>query len=293
MLVGPTGSGKTTFATQFIAAAALAGEASVLAVFEEYPEEYLRRAASFGIDLAEQIRQGKLRVIYLRPLDLSVDETLQEIRDCVAELGATRVVIDSLSGFEVALAPTFRTDFRESLYRLVTALTGSGVTVFMTDEVVGIYSSMHFTSQAVSFLADDILVQRFAEIEGELRTVLSVVKMRGSRHSKDLRMYEITPAGAVIGEVLRDYRAILTGTPELQLRTRLQPYPGLTEQELLVLDTLIKLRGPTAEAITTRTGLAPEPLRIALDRLLELDYAIRVDEDGAIVYRAVARINRV
>lgn len=293
MLVGPAGSGKTTMATQFIAAAIPAGEASVIAVFEEYPEEYLKRAAGFGLDLQGMIERGKLKVIYLRPLDLSVDETLQEIREWVEKLGATRVVIDSLSGFEVALAPTFRTDFRESLYRLVTALTGTGVTVLMTDEVVESYSSLHFTSRTVSFLADDLIIQRFAEIEGELKSVLTVVKMRGSRHSKDLRMYEVTPAGAVFGDVLRDYRSVLSGSPVLQLRTHLQPYPGLTDQEALVLDALIKLRGPTVEEIEARIGMVAEALAAALERLVELDYAVRLDEDGETIYRAIARVSRI
>ena len=59
------------------------GRAGVIAVFEEHPQEYLERARSLGFDLEEMVRQGKLKVIYLRPLDLSVDETLQEIRDAV------------------------------------------------------------------------------------------------------------------------------------------------------------------------------------------------------------------
>ena len=106
---------------------------------------------------------------YLRPLDLSVDEMLAEIQSAVQRLGATRVVIDSLSGFEVALAPTFRTDFRESLYRLVGALTATGVTVLMTAEVIDPYPAGRFTHERVSFITDDILVQRYVEIDGHLK----------------------------------------------------------------------------------------------------------------------------
>ncbi len=126
------------------------------------------------------IERGRLAVTYLRPLDLSVDEMLAEIQAAVERVGATRVVIDSLSGFEVALAPTYRTDFRESLYRLVGALTATGVTVLMTDEVVDANPGGRFTHERVSFITDDILVQRYVEIEGRLQKVLSVVKMRGS-----------------------------------------------------------------------------------------------------------------
>ncbi len=66
----------------------------------------------------------------LRPLDLAVDEGLLEIQAAVERTQAERVVIDSLSGFELALAPTCREDFRQSLYRMVGALTGAGVTMF-------------------------------------------------------------------------------------------------------------------------------------------------------------------
>jgi circadian clock protein KaiC len=214
MLAGPAGSGKTTFATQFVAEGLRQGEAVVIVVFEEYPEEYLARAKARNQDMEESINAGKLKLIYLRPLDLSVDETLAEILDAVHEVDATRVVIDSLSGFEVALAPAFRDDFRESLYRLVGALTATGVTIFMTTEVVGEYPHVRFTTERVSFITDDIIVQRFVEIDGVLRTVLAIHKMRGSEHSHEFRTYEVTATGAVVGGALRNYRGITTGVPE-------------------------------------------------------------------------------
>ena len=215
LLTGPAGSGKTTFATQFIATGLDDGESCVVAVFEEYPEAYLARARTVAVDFADMIGRGRLAVTYLRPLDLSVDEMLAEIQSAVERLGATRVVIDSLSGFEVALAPTYRADFRESLYRLVGALTATGVTVLMTDEVIDAYPGGHFTHERVSFITDDILAQRYVEIDGRLQKVLSVVKMRGSEHATEFRMYELTSAGAVMGESLSNYRGITTGVPEL------------------------------------------------------------------------------
>jgi len=184
-------------------------------VFEEYPEAYLARAKTVSGDLDAMVERGRLAVTYLRPLDLSVDEMLNEIQSAVERLGATRVVIDSLSGFEVALAPTYRTDFRESLYRLVGALTATGVTVLMTDEVVDASPGARFTHERVSFITDDILVQRYVEIDGRLAKVLSVIKMRGSDHATDFRLYRLTAEGAVIGESLSNYHGITTGVPQL------------------------------------------------------------------------------
>src|SRR5918911_3505613 len=128
LVSGASGTGKSVLTAQFITAGVQQGEPGVIAVFEEHPQEYLRRAQRLGLDLEEMVRQGRLAVIYIRPLDLSPDETLLAIRAAVARVGARRVAIDSVSGFELALAPDFRQDFRESLYRLVGGLTGSGYT---------------------------------------------------------------------------------------------------------------------------------------------------------------------
>jgi circadian clock protein KaiC len=218
LLTGPAGSGKSTVAMQFMVAGLSKGETGVIAVFEEYPEEYLARASARNSDIAKMANAGKLEIIYLRPLDLSVDEALFSILEAVERLGARRVIIDSLSGFEVALAPTFREDFRESLYRLVGTLTATGVTVFMTAEVSEAFREARFTSENVSFITDEIIVQRYVEIEGELGRVMAIIKMRGSEHSHEFRSYEVTPKGVVVGGPLKDYDGIITGVPTLRAK---------------------------------------------------------------------------
>jgi circadian clock protein KaiC len=218
MLTGPAGSGKSTVATQFMVAGLANGETGVIAVFEEYPEEYLARANARNPGIAKMIDDGKLALIYLRPLDLSVDEALFAILDAVERLGAKRVVIDSLSGFEVALAPTFRAEFRESLYRLVGTLTATSVTVFMTAEVSEAFSEARFTTEKVSFITDEIIVQRYVEMEGELRRVMAVIKMRGSDHSHEFRLYEVSAKGVVVGGSLTNYDGIITGVPTLRAK---------------------------------------------------------------------------
>jgi circadian clock protein KaiC len=210
MIVGPSGSGKTILSTQFIREGIARGESGVIAVFEKRPDEYLSTAPS---DLSRLVATGKLKMLYLRPLDLSVDETMEEIAAAVREVGATRVAIDSLSGFELALAPSFRDDFRESLYRMVGGLVGLGVTVVMTAELVESYTELRLSPHGISFLTDGIILQRYAELEGALRKVMCVVKMRGFDHDKELKLYDIGPSGIVMGDALRDYDGILTGAP--------------------------------------------------------------------------------
>jgi circadian clock protein KaiC len=200
VVAGPTGSGKTTLTTHFARAGFDAGESVVLVVFEEFPRTYVDRARRL-VDLDAMRADERLEIIYLRPLDLSVDETLHEIRAAVKRIGASRVVIDSLSGFEVALAPTFREDFSESLYRLVGAIVPMGVTVMLTVEKVESLATVRFKNDAFSFMTDDIIVQRYVERGGDILRVLGVLKMRGSEHRTELRLYRVAAEGIVIGDV--------------------------------------------------------------------------------------------
>jgi circadian clock protein KaiC len=210
LVAGPSGSGKTMLGTQFIARGVGDGEPGVLALFEKRPTGYLK-TSTLGRSLEEMIRRGRLTVVYLRPLDLSVDETLYAIRDAVARTGARRVVIDSLSGFEMAVSPGFREDFRESLYRLVGVLTGLGVTVVMTLEIEDSYTQLRLGPRENAFLTDVIILQRYVEIDGHLKRLMSVVKVRASEHSKDLRLYEVTSTGLSVSDARVAYREVLLG----------------------------------------------------------------------------------
>lgn len=213
LVAGPSGSGKSTLGSQFIADGLKRDEPGIVAIFEELPVDFLNRASKIGIDFETPQKDGTLKVIYIRPLDLSVDETVHEIVAAVKEIGAKRVVLDSLVGFEMALAPDFRHEFRESLYRMVGALTRLGVTVLSTVEIEENFTSMGLSNFAISFLADDILRLRYVSINGQLRKMLLVVKMRGSEHSIDMTEYKITAKGMTIGEPLRGYRGLTSGIP--------------------------------------------------------------------------------
>jgi circadian clock protein KaiC len=214
LIAGPSGTGKSALATQFIAAGLRNGEPGIMAIFEERPQGYTARADSFGLDLKTPQDKGKLEIVYLRPLDLSVDETMQEILDAVERVGAKRLVIDSLVSLEMALAPGFREDFRESLYRMIVALTGAGVTILSTVEVEDSFTGFSFSHYTISFLTDDIIRLRYVEIDGQLRKVVAVIKMRGGNHSKDIREYIITDNGVVvIRPRSTEYEGLITGIP--------------------------------------------------------------------------------
>ena len=225
LVAGPSGTGKSALATQFIDAGLRNGEPGVMAIFEERPAGYVARAASLGVNLSTPQKKGNLEILYLRPLDLSVDETMQEILDAVRRVGAKRLVIDSMVGFEMALAPGFRDDFRESLYRMIGALTGAGVTILTTVEVEDTFTALPFSQYVISFLTDDIIRMRYVEIHGQLRKVIVVIKMRGSNHSKDIREYVITDKGVkILSPRETDYMRLTTGAP-VRLGQPIEPPP--------------------------------------------------------------------
>ena len=209
LVVGPSGSGKTILATEFLAEGVRRGEPGVIAAFEKSPSQLLSNK------LNTLVEAGQVGVIDTRSLDLSIDETLNDLIVMITRMQAKRVVIDSLSGFELALAPEFQEDFRGSLYRMIAELTGMGITVLMIAELEDRYTDLRFSPYGGAFLADAIIVQRYIEIVGQFKRAFSVVKVRGSAHSKDIRLYDINDDGIVIGEILSEYAGILSGRPRV------------------------------------------------------------------------------
>jgi circadian clock protein KaiC len=142
-----------------------------------------------------------------------VDEVSLLLTAEIRRLKATRVVIDSLSGFELALAPTFREDFRESLARMVSALAITGVTVLMTSELEDRYTELRFSPYGTAFLTDAIIVQRYIEVESRLQRIMAVVKIRASAHSSELRVFHIDDDGITVEHMLAGYAGLLGGSP--------------------------------------------------------------------------------
>ena len=207
LVAGPSGSGKSILAASFLAEGARCGETGVIAVFEQHPHRTHSRV------LAELIKGDRVGLIDSRAPDLSIDEIVLLLLGEIRRLGASRVVIDSLSGFELALAPTFREDFRESLLRLVTALASAGVTVMMTSELEDRYTDLRFSPYGTAFLTDAIIVQRYIEVDSRLLRVMAVVKVRASAHSDALRLFSIDEHGIQVGETLNDQEGLLGGRP--------------------------------------------------------------------------------
>lgn len=224
LVAGPSGSGKSVLATSFLAEGARSGETGVLAAFEQHPNRSRNRV------LIDLIERGQVGLVDSRASDLSIDEVVLLILAEVHRLKATRVVLDSLSGFELSLAPTFREDFRESLLRLVNALAARGVTVLMTSELEDRYTDLRFSPYGAAFLTDAIIVQRYIEVDSRLLRVMAVVKVRASAHSNQLREFSIDEHGIHMGAMLTEQEGLLGGRPTRR-RALALPDPAVDDND--------------------------------------------------------------
>ncbi|MDR7296252.1 circadian clock protein KaiC [Pelomonas aquatica] len=207
LVAGPSGSGKSILAAAFLDAGVRNGETGVIAAFERRPNRV------HSSTLAQAIADDRVGVVESHAADVSIEEVMQLLIAEIRRLGASRVVIDSLSGFELALGPSFKEDFRESLLRLVMSLTGLGVTVLMTSELEDRYTDLRFSPYGTAFMTDAIIVQRYIEVQSRLRRVMAVVKVRDSRHSDELREYRIGDDGIELGTMLAEQEGLLGGRP--------------------------------------------------------------------------------
>jgi circadian clock protein KaiC len=205
LLAGPSGSGKTILATEFVAEGGRQGEMAVIALFERSPRQ-MRNAK-----LDKLVRSGQASLLNVRALDLTVDEALHQLVRMIDETKATRVVLDSISGFELTLAPEFRDDFRESLYRLIAVLSAKGVSLLLTSELEERFDELRFSPNGSAMLVDAIVMLRYVESAAEMHTTISVVKVRGSAHSRQFRLLEIGAGTVSIGAAPAPFRGVLRG----------------------------------------------------------------------------------
>lgn len=208
MLVsGPTGVGKTILGSEFLRAGAQEGEHGVAVYFEKHT------ARLHNNELIGLIKAGKVTVLESLSLQLSVEELLDDLLETIERTGATRVVIDSVSEIGLYLAPEFRYDLRLSVFRTLATLAGRGVSVMVMVGFEDNRPDMRFSIDNLCFLSDAVLSMRFGEVGGRLCKFLTVVKVRGSAHSNEVRAYKITDKGIEVESHAASYDRVLSGWP--------------------------------------------------------------------------------
>jgi circadian clock protein KaiC len=209
VLLGPAGTGKSTVAALFVAAAAARGERCAMLCFDESPTNLLIRTRSLGIPLAEHVEAGTIQVLPIDPAEFTPGELAHRIRRQV-EAGARVVVLDSINGYLNAL-PEERF-LTAHLHELLAYLSEKGVATILTLAQQGFFGASD-SPVNISYIADTVVLFRYFETAGEVRQALSVIKKRTGNHERTIRQLHFGRDGVQVGPPLSQFRAILTGNP--------------------------------------------------------------------------------
>jgi circadian clock protein KaiC len=208
LVSGATGTGKTLTSTQFIAGGVEAGEKCLLFAFEESREQLFRNAYGWGIDFEKMESEGKLKVECEYPEVAGLEDHLIKIKRIIEEFKPNRVAIDSLSALE--RVSTLK-GFREFIIGLTSFIKHQEMAGLFTSTTPTLMGGTSITEAHISTITDSIVLLRYVETYGEMRRGLTVLKMRGSRHEKQIREFRIDEKGMHIGKPFRDVSGIISG----------------------------------------------------------------------------------
>jgi circadian clock protein KaiC len=210
LVSGATGTGKTLTVTQFLQGGVTTGERCLLLAFEESREQLFRNARGWGFDFEAMEREGKLRVVCDYPEVSGLEDWLITIKDIVSEFRPHRVALDSLSALE--RGGNMRA-FREFLIGLTSYIKHQEIAGLFTSTTPTLMGGTSITESHISTLTDTIILLRYVETFGEMKRGITVLKMRGSQHDRDIREFSIDQNGMHVGRPFRHVTGILAGTP--------------------------------------------------------------------------------
>ena len=208
LISGPTGTGKTLLTTIFLEASCKAAEKAVLFAYEESREQLLRNAESWGVDLSKWEKKGLLRIVCEYPEVMGPEDHLLAMKKEIEAFKPKRIAVDSLSAMERVL--TLKS-FREFVLNLTSYIKQREVAALCTSTTKTLLGGESITEAHISTLTDCILILRYVEMHGEMRRGLTVIKMRGSWHEKEIREFVVDNKGMHIKEVFRGVESIMTG----------------------------------------------------------------------------------
>lgn len=211
LIMGPAGSGKSSVAAQFVAAAAARGERAATFIFDEGLTTYLKRADGLCRGLRAQIEAGRVSVQQIDPAELSPGEFAHRVCVAVEHDGAGLVVIDSLNGYLQAM-PDERF-LTAQMHELLTFLNQRGVVTILVMAQHGFTGTTMATPVDVSYLADAVVLLRYFEASGAIRRAVSVVKKRTGAHEDSIRELRLANGGITVGKSLSEFQGVLTGVP--------------------------------------------------------------------------------
>jgi len=212
IISGPSGTGKTTLGMQFIKESAGRGERSVLYTFEESVEKIIERSSLVNIPVNQMIKKGTLEIKKIEPLIFTPCSFASMVKEDVEKNKTKIVMLDSTSGYKLSVRGS---EITTHIHALCKYLSNNGVTVFLPTETKNITGDFQIAQEDISYLADNVIILRYIEVQGELRRAIGVLKKRLGDFEKTLREFQITKYGIKVGEPLKNMRNILSGSPVL------------------------------------------------------------------------------
>lgn len=210
LIIGPSGTGKTALASQYVLAAARRGEKAALFLFDENRELYLHKARSLGLDLEPYVKSGLVRIEQPDPTDTTPGGMAHGIREAVEKDGVRVVSLDSLNGYlNVMPQEKFLTIH---LHELLAYLNRHGVLSLLCMAQHGLLEDMRVPAE-VTYLADTVIIMRYFEAAGEVKKAVSVIKKRYGFHEKSIREVRMGEDGIRVGPPLKEFQGVLKGVP--------------------------------------------------------------------------------
>jgi circadian clock protein KaiC len=211
LILGPAGVGKTVLTTEIAHAAARRGERAIVFLFDERVRAFMNRTEGLGIDLKPLLEAGTFVTQQIEPTEMSPGEFAERVVTAVEREGARLVCIDSLTGYLNAMPAEPLLNIH--LHELFSYLGQSGVTSLLTLAQHSPFSEAHAAAE-VSYLADTVVLLRYFEAIGEVRKAISILKKRSGTHEQTIREFRIQRGGLEVGQPLRTFQGILSGTPQ-------------------------------------------------------------------------------
>ncbi len=194
LVAGPSGAGKTLMGLHFIFSGAANGQPGVIASLQENPIQLQKVARGFGWSLDDE----RVAVMYRSPNDVYIDEWVYQLLDVIESTGATRVMIDSLSDLQYATPDPVR--FREFVYSLTQRLSRAGISPIMTSELPDLFHIGRLAEYGISHLSDNVILLQYLRANSRLLRTVTILKSRTSAHDPEIREFEITADGIVLGD---------------------------------------------------------------------------------------------
>lgn len=208
LMIGPSGAGKTTTCVSCMTAALERGEHATYYLFDEGIGTLMARSAALGMDLTPHIESGRLTLTQIDPAELAPGEFASKVREAVEQRGSSFVIVDSLNAYLHAMPGD---EFLLlQLHEMLNYLNQQGITTLLVLGQHGIIGDVR-SDVDLSYLSDCIVLFRFFEARGEVRTAVSVVKSRVNNHERTIRELKLTASGLHVGEALTDFEGVLTG----------------------------------------------------------------------------------